>query len=87
MREIIYYGAGANLRDFEEDFVRETGYPMYICDLSQAKQGKKYTFTRGGCRKVVSLDYVKSEYPDYEWLQDCRRWRLVGFSDRVHQQA
>ena len=25
MREIIYYGAGANLRDFEEDFVRETG--------------------------------------------------------------
>lgn len=48
MREIIYYGAGANLRDFEEDFVRETGYPMYICDLSQAKQGKEYTFTRGG---------------------------------------
>lgn len=25
MGEIVYYGAGANLRDFEEEFVRETG--------------------------------------------------------------
>lgn len=69
MKEIIYYGAGANLRDLEDDFVRETGYPMCVCDISQAKQGKEYEFTKGVCRKIVSLDYVKSEYPNYElWL-------------------
>lgn len=34
MSEIIYYGAGANLRDYEEDFVRETGYPVCVCDSS-----------------------------------------------------
>lgn len=69
MREIIYYGAGANLRDYEEDFVRETGYPICVCDSSQAKQGREYIFAGGYVAKIVSLDYVKSEYPDYElWL-------------------
>lgn len=69
MGEIIYYGAGANLRDFEEDFVRETGYPICVCDFSKTKQGSEYIFTGGYVAKIVSLDYVKSEYPDYElWL-------------------
>lgn len=69
MSEVVYYGAGANLRDYEEDFVRETGYPVCVCDASQAKQGSCYTFRGGAEREIVSLAHVKSQYPDYElWL-------------------
>lgn len=69
MDKIIYYGAGKNLRDFEDAFVQETGYPMYICDASQAKQDREYIFTGGYSTKIVSLDYIKSICPDYElWL-------------------
>lgn len=77
MSEIVYYGAGANLRNYEEIFVRETGYPVCVCDQSKAKHGSKYLFNANSCsgeggaveRDIVSLDYVKEKFPDYElWL-------------------
>jgi hypothetical protein len=55
MSQIIWYGAGKNLRDHEKEFVAETGYPVCICDASEQKQGIKYTFGEGGGRKIVTL--------------------------------
>lgn len=53
MSQIIWYGAGKNLQDFEKEFVAETGYPVCICDASEQKQGMKYKF-RGGQSVTLS---------------------------------
>lgn len=69
MSQIIWYGAGKNLKDYEKEFVAETGYPVCICDISEQKQGTKYIFASGEERDIVSLSHVEEEYPDYElWL-------------------
>lgn len=69
MGQIIWYGAGKNLRDCEKEFVAEAGHPLCICDASEEKQGTIYTFKDGYECKIVSLECVKQEYEDYElWL-------------------
>ena len=69
MSQIIWYGAGKNLRDHEKEFVAETGYPVCICDASEQKQGTKYIFAGERERDVVSLSHIEEKYPDYElWL-------------------
>ena len=44
---IIWYGAGKNVKDYEAQFVAETGYPEYICDSDVKKQGAEYVFEGG----------------------------------------
>lgn len=69
MRQIVYYGCGNNLKTYEQNFVAETGMPVCICDVSEEKQNKTYTFSTGETRKIISLERVKNEYPDYElWV-------------------
>lgn len=69
MQAIIWYGAGKNLSDYEQEFLKETGYPVCICDNSEEKQGTEYIFIKGEKRKIVSLEYAISEYPNFElWL-------------------
>lgn len=48
---LIWYGAGKNLRDYEDCFLKETGYPECICDASKDKQGTEYCFKGGGAQK------------------------------------
>ncbi len=50
MATIVWYGAGQNLRDHENEFVEETGYPFAICDADKEKQGTKYEF-KGGVKQ------------------------------------
>lgn len=69
MSQIIWYGAGKNLRDCEKQFLEETGYPVCICDEAKEKQGTEHTFEDGMKFKIVSLETVKEKYPEYElWI-------------------
>lgn len=38
MLDIVWYGAGKNISDYENLFLEETGYPVCICDKSEEKQ-------------------------------------------------
>ncbi len=70
MATIVWYGAGQNLRDHENEFVEETGYPFAICDADKEKQGTKYEFKGGGKTvDVIAIEKAMCDFPDAEiWL-------------------
>ena len=78
MSEIIWYGAGKNLRDKECEFLNETGYPVCICDAAKEKQGTEYIFKDGTRVEIVSLDKALEEYKDYELWLTLAEHNLVG---------
>lgn len=69
MATIIWYGAGQNLRDYENEFVEETGYPFAICDADKGKQGTQYVFGGGKTVDVIAIEKALRDFPDAEiWL-------------------
>ncbi len=69
MATVIYYGAGKNLCDYEEQFVKESGMPICICDKDTSKQGNVFRFKNDSEVPIVSLQDALNSNPDYElWL-------------------
>ena len=93
MSRIIWYGAGKNLRDYEEGFVSETGYPEFIVDRDTKKQGSIYTFENGSECPIIAPNELVEKYPDSEiWItladhnvQDCLNYmtELGVAQDRI----
>ena len=69
MKTIIWYGVGKNLCDHENEFLKETGMPMCLCDADETKQGNCYVFSNGQKRNILSLREVEEKYSEYElWV-------------------
>ena len=66
MGEIIYYGVGKNLRDYEENFINETGTPVCLVDKNKGLQNTEILLGEER-RPVVSLQYVKQHYPEADY--------------------
>ena len=66
MNEIIYYGVGKNLRDYEEDFVKETGLPVCLVDRNECLQNTEILL-QGVRLSVVSLQYAREHYPEADY--------------------
>lgn len=67
--DIIYYGVGKNLKDYEHKFVEQTGIPACLCDRDIDKQNTDYVFSNGEQKRIYSLEYIKNNYEDFElWI-------------------
>lgn len=64
MKEIIYYGVGKNLKDYKDDFIQETGYPVCLVDRDEALHNTMFSFGNDEDRPIFSLQYVQEHYPD-----------------------
>lgn len=66
MGSIVYYGVGKNLKDFEGDFLNETGWPVCLVDIKESLQNTEILLS-GRRRPVVSLEYAKKHYPEADY--------------------
>lgn len=70
MGTVIFYGVGKHLRHNEKRYIKEIGIPACLVDKDESRWGFMYGFhTEGGNieeRRIVSLEDVKNNYPDYE---------------------